>query len=55
MDFSLTAEQQALIDTTQKFATAELPELARQIEDSSTPPPKSLLKRYAWLDRGDAG
>ena len=49
MDFSLTTEQQALIDTTQKFAAAELPELARQIEDSSTPPPKSLLKRYAEL------
>ena len=30
MDFSLTAEQQALIDTTQKFAAAELPELANR-------------------------
>ena len=49
MDFSLSAEQQALIDTTAKFAAAELPDMARKIEESCTPPPKSLLKRYAEL------
>jgi len=49
MDFSLSGEQQALIDTTQKFAHAELPELAKEIEKTNTPPPRSLLKRYAEL------
>ena len=49
MDFSLSAEQQALIDTTQKFAHAELPALAKEIEKTNTPPPRSLLKRYAEL------
>ena len=49
MDFTLSAEQQALIDTTRKFAAAELPELARTIEQTNNPPPRSLLKRYAEL------
>ena len=49
MNFSLSAEQQALIDTTQKFAHAELPTLAKEIEKTNTPPPRSLLKRYAEL------
>ena len=49
MDFSLSAEQQALIDTTQKFAHAELPALAQEIEKTNTPPSRSLLKRYAEL------
>ena len=49
MDFSLSAEQQALIDTTRKFAAAELPDLARTIEQNNSPPPRSLLKRYAEL------
>ena len=49
MDFSLSAEQEALIDTTQKFAHAELPALAKEIEKTNTPPPRSLLKRYADL------
>ncbi len=49
MDFSLSGEQQALIDTTQKFAHAELPELAKETEKTNTPPPRSLLKRYAEL------
>ena len=49
MDFSLSAEQQALIDTTRKFAAAELPDLARTIEQTNSPPPRSLLKRYAEL------
>ena len=49
MDFSLSTEQEALIDTTQKFAHAELPALAKEIEKTNTPPPRSLLKRYADL------
>ena len=49
MDFSLSTEQEALIDTTQKFARAELPALAKEIEKTNTPPPRSLLKRYADL------
>ena len=49
MDFSLSAEQQALIDTTRKFAAAELPDLARTIEQTNSPPPRGLLKRYAEL------
>ena len=49
MDFSLSSEQQALIDTTKRFATAELPELAKQIEAENIPAPHSLLKRYAEM------
>ena len=49
MDFTLSAEQQALVDTTRKFAAAELPDLARTIEKNNSPPPRSLLKRYAEL------
>lgn len=47
MDFSLNAEQIALQETVRKFAEAELPGPAAEIETSGHPPSKDLVKRFA--------
>jgi len=49
MDFSLSAEQQALVETARKFAEKELPDIAREIEDKSMPAPPDLRRRFAEL------
>ena len=49
MDFTLSAEQQALQRSVRQFAQKELPELARQIEASDEPPGIELRKRFAAL------
>lgn len=49
MDFQLTAEQQQLQETARRFATNELPEIARQIEISDQPPGMELRQRFAEL------
>jgi alkylation response protein AidB-like acyl-CoA dehydrogenase len=49
MDFTLSGEQHALIETTKRFAEAELPEIAKEIEQKDSPPPHHILKRYAEL------
>ncbi len=49
MDFTLSAEQQALQETVRKFAQAELPEIAKEIERSANPPSHELVKRYAEM------
>lgn len=49
MDFQLTPQQQQLQDTARRFATRELPAIARQIEESDEPPGPDLRKRYAAL------
>ncbi len=49
MDFTLSPEQQALQDSVRKFAQNELPEIARQIEDSDEPASLELRKRYGEL------
>ncbi len=49
MDFTLSEEQQALQQSVRKFAQKELPEIARQIEESDEPPSIELRKRYAEL------
>lgn len=49
MDFTLNDEQLALQDTVRKFAEAELPEIAKEVERSGQPPSHELVKRYAEM------
>ncbi len=49
MDFSLTEEQIALQDMVRRFATTELPAIAKQVEEEDSAPPASLVKRFAEL------
>ncbi len=49
MDFRLNSEQQQLRETARRFAQAELPELARALEESASPVPQSMLSRYAEM------
>ena len=49
MDFSLTAEQQALQQAARDFARSELPSIAEELEKNDRPVPPSLLKQYAQL------
>lgn len=49
MDFTLSSEQQALQDSVRKFAQKELPDIAKQIEESDDPAPIELRRRYGEL------
>jgi len=49
MDFRLTDEQRQLRDEARRFARAELPQLARDIEEHNSPLPRSWMKRYGQL------
>lgn len=49
MDFRLSPEQDQLRDTARRFAQAELPELARKLEETNEPLPREMVKRYARL------
>jgi len=49
MDFRLSDDQLALQDTASRFATTELPALARELEETSQPVPHDWLARYAEL------
>ncbi len=49
MDFSLSSEQEQLVDTVRRFSQAELPEIAREIEETGEPAPRAIIKRYAEL------
>lgn len=49
MDFSLSEELRALQDTARKFAMAELPDAAREIERTGEPAGAALVKRYAGM------
>jgi alkylation response protein AidB-like acyl-CoA dehydrogenase len=49
VDFTLSDDQIALQDTVRKFATAELPEIAKRMEAENSPPPHDLVKRYAEM------
>ncbi len=49
MDFSLTQQQLELQDAARKFARAELPDLARQLEKDDTPVPHDMVRRYGEL------
>ena len=49
MDFRLTDDQEALRDTARSFATTEMPDVARELEEADEPLPKEWLKRYAEM------
>lgn len=49
MDFTLTAEQQALRESVRRFARKELPAIARQVEADDEPPGMEVRKRFAEL------
>jgi alkylation response protein AidB-like acyl-CoA dehydrogenase len=49
VDFQLNEEQLLLQETARKFARRELPELARQVEESDEAPGIALRRRYAEL------
>ena len=47
MEFRLTEEQEQMRDMARKFATTELPELARRLEDEDESVPAAMVERYA--------
>ena len=47
MDFRLNEQQTALQDAARRFARAELPAIAREIEDTATPLSHDWVRRYA--------
>ncbi len=49
MDFTLNADQIALQDSVRKFAQAELPNLANEVEATGTPASHDLVKRYGEM------
>lgn len=49
MDFTLSPEQRALQESVRKFAQKELPDIARDIEESDEPVSEALRKRYGEL------
>lgn len=49
MDFALTEEQVLLQETARRFAEAELPAIAKQVEETGEPVPHAVVKRYAEL------
>ena len=49
MDFTLSEEQQALVNVTRQFAQRELADYADKIEKTGLPAPGILLQRYAEM------
>lgn len=49
MDFQLSSDQLELQQAARKFAQGELPDIAKELEASNTPPSKDLLREYAAL------
>nr|WP_298932079.1 acyl-CoA dehydrogenase family protein [uncultured Erythrobacter sp.] len=49
MDFQLTEEQRELRETARKFARAELPALARDMEEKDYPVPHDMLRTYGEM------
>ncbi|QIQ87636.1 acyl-CoA dehydrogenase family protein [Erythrobacter sp.] len=49
MDFTLTDDQRELQETARKFARAELPELARDMEEKDYPVPREMLRTYGEM------
>ena len=49
MDFTLSEEQQALVNVTRQFAQRELTDFADEIEKTGLPAPGILLQRYAEM------
>ena len=49
MDFQLTSVQRELVETARRFARAELPALAEEVETTGNPPSHALIRKYAEL------
>ena len=49
MNFTLSEEQKALQNSVRKFAQTELPEIAKQIEETGHPPNIEIRKRFGEL------
>jgi len=49
LDFALTEEQGMLQETARRFARAELPEIAKQVERTGDPVPDAVVKRFAEM------
>jgi len=49
MDFTLTDEQRALQETVRRFAQAELPDIAREIEENDEAAGPEVMKRFAEM------
>ena len=49
MDFQLTSVQRELVETARRFARAELPALAEEVEKTCNPPSHALIRKYAEL------
>jgi len=49
MDFQLTEEQAELQEAARKFARAETMELARELEETNTPVPLAMRRRYGEM------
>jgi alkylation response protein AidB-like acyl-CoA dehydrogenase len=49
MDFRLSEDQLALQDAARRFAAAELPALAKELEEKNAPVPSAMVRRYAEL------
>ncbi|MCR9213275.1 MAG: acyl-CoA dehydrogenase family protein [Proteobacteria bacterium] len=49
MDFSLTDDQRQLQEMARKFATTELVDLAKELEEKNIPVPSDWMKRYGEL------
>ena len=49
MDFTLSEEQKALQNSVRKFAQTELPEIAKQIEETGRPPNMEIRNRFGEL------
>lgn len=49
MDFQLTDEQRALQDAARTFARAELPDLAREMEEKDFSVPAEIMRRYGEM------
>ena len=49
MDFTLSEEQQALVNVTRQFAQRELANYGDKIEKTGSPAPRILLQRFAEM------
>ncbi|WP_128891551.1 acyl-CoA dehydrogenase family protein [Erythrobacter sp. HKB08] len=49
MDFTLTEQQRELQDAARKFARAELPELAREMEEKDFSVPREMMRKYGEM------
>lgn len=49
MNFDMSDEQVELRDAARRFACAELPAIAADLEERNSPPPHELIRRYAEL------